>query len=150
MEDSIFSDNKAREGAAICIEPLTLRYEKDIEHDNYIRNTIFVNNNSELRSAVLLSFDSGYLKIFNNTFENNLGIESSIFINSNAEIDITSNRFTGNGGSIISTSESTRSKVNLEENTFSSNLGQAISSQNAIIKDRKSKYLHNNSTESGS
>ena len=51
---------------------------QNLSSDSYIRNTTFMNNESDERDAVFLSFDRGIMEISDNKFENNKGIEACI------------------------------------------------------------------------
>ena len=76
VEGAVMSNNKAVQGAAIFVN------EVKLSEDSYIRSTTFANNEVDGRSVVFLSFVAGIIKIENNTFENNKGEESCIFISS--------------------------------------------------------------------
>ena len=83
------------------------------------------------------------MDINDNTFTNNEGSESCIFINSNSKIEIQRNIFTGNYGIVLSSAESYASVFNLERNEFNSNNDQAILVKRATVNDIDSVYLSN-------
>ena len=103
MINSVISNNKAQQAAAIYVSTRSLTDE------SIIQNVTFENNESNERGAVFLSFDGGIMEISENIFKNNRGIESCISISTNANNLLTTsytkiqkNTFSGNEGMIIS------------------------------------------------
>ena len=118
-------NNYAKQGAVLYLNDISI----SAESENSIRSCKFESNVSNNRGALFLSFDVGIMEISNNSFENNGGAESCIYISSKANNDlnksytkIQKNTFNDNSGIIISVVEgSFVTKLQLQENSFSQN-----------------------------